>query len=125
MKLIDTGRLTKQIQDAQLGQQMMDAVAADLAKAAGADPKVVKALLGMGGATDGAAPKLDFGGQLVPALTTAIDAELLAKGSDLEARGGVAWDKLETGMLNKAGKSQKFVLMVNSMVDNALDNYVP
>lgn len=125
MALIDKGKLTQQIQDAQLGQAMQDALAADLAKAAGAEPKVVKALLGIGGGSDGGGAKLDLGGQLVPSLTSAIDAELLSKGGDLKQRGSAAWDYVETGMIEKASKSTRFTAMVESMVDNALDKYVP
>lgn len=125
MQLIDKDKLTQQIQDAQLGESMMNAVAADLAKASGADQRIVKVMLGLNSGSDGAATQLDLGNQFVPALTSAIDAELIAKGVDLEKRGAAAWDKVETGMLSKAGKSTKFVQMVSAMVDSALANYVP
>jgi hypothetical protein len=125
MELINKDQLNKQIQDAQLGQAMMDAVAADLAKANGADPKIVKAMLGMNAGSDGAPAKLDFGGQLVPSLASAIDAELLSKGEDLKKRGAATWDKLEEGMIDRASKSTKYTLMIEAMVDNALANYIP
>lgn len=127
MQIIDKDKLTQQIQDAQLGQAMQDAVIADLAKTSGADARIVKAMLGLGGATDGGkgAAALDLGGQLVPSLASAIDAELLSKGEDLKKRGAAAWDKLEEGMIDRASKSTKYVSMIEKMVDNALDNYVP
>jgi len=121
MQMVDKTKLTEQIQQAQLGQAMMDAVAADLAKASGSDPKLIKAMLGMGGASDqGTAPKLDLGGQLVPSLASAIDAELLSKGKELTKRGAAAWDLLEEGMVAKARMSTRFTAMVESMVLNAL-----
>lgn len=69
--------------------------------------------------------QIDFKGALADNFLKAVDAELVLKKAEIEAKGAYAWDMLEKGMLSKAGKSTNFVAMVESMVDNALANYVP
>ncbi len=124
-----------------------------LAKLIGIDPKKLKGTLGLDTAGAGAVLsdadsqalakqlsgktnaalskaaseglKIDFKGGLADALLKAVDADLVLKRNDLLTKGGVAWGVLEDGMLDKASKSTKFVIMVDAMVDNALANYVP
>lgn len=125
MAAIDKDKLTEQIQQAQLGQTMMDAVAADLAKATQGDPKIIKAMLGMGEGTDGAATS-QLGTTAITAMLQGIDASLAANGgTDLTKRGELAWEKMETGFVGKAEKSVAFATAVERMVDNSLKQYLP
>ena len=125
MGAIDKGKLTEQIQQAQLGKTMMDAVAADLAKETQGDPKIIKAMLGMGEGTDGAATS-QLGTTAITAMLQGIDASLAASGgTDLTKRGELAWEKMETGFIAKAEKSVAFATAVERMVDNSLKQYLP
>ena len=121
MALIDKDKLTKQIQNAQLGQAMMDAVAADLAQASGADPKLIKAMLGLSG--DKAGVNAAVGTSLVPELLKSIDAQLVANATQIEARGGTFYNNIEAGFLRQAKASNAFNRMVEDMVDSSLARY--
>jgi hypothetical protein len=123
---IDMTKLTEQIQQAQLGKTMMDAVAADLAKETQGDPKIIKAMLGLGGGTDGGAATAQLGTTAIAAMLQGIDASLAATGgADLTKRGELAWEKMETGFVGKAEKSVAFATAVEKMVDNSLKKYLP
>lgn len=126
MAAIDKTKLTEQIQQAQLGKTMMDAVAADLAQETGGDPKIIKAMLGLGGGTDGTAGTAQLGTTAITAMLQGIDASLAATGgADLTKRGEQAWEKMETGFVDKASKSVAFATAVEKMVENSLKQYLP
>jgi hypothetical protein len=107
-------------QSAQLAKALKDGTTAELAKTAGESPTVIQSLLGV---TEGT--KIDFKGQLADSILRAVDADLTLKRADLETRGGNAWDALEAGMIARASKSTRYALMVEAMVDAALDKYIP
>lgn len=123
---IDMTKLTEQIQQAQLGKTLMDAVAADLAKETQGDPKIIKAMLGLGGGTDGGTGNAQLGTTAIAAMLQGIDASLASTGgTDLTKRGELAWEKMETGFVDKASKSIAFATAVEKMVENSLKQYLP
>jgi len=55
-----------------------------------------------------------------------IDASLASTGgTDLTKRGELAWEKMETGFVDKASKSIAFATAVEKMVENSLKQYLP
>lgn len=118
MAVIDKGKLTEQIQNAQLGKTMMDAVAADLAKETGGDPKLIKAMLGMGGG-EGEGAAIDVKG-FIPGFLSGVDKALLDSKEDLARRGAGLWSALGDGFVEAAESSATFNRAVTAMVNNAL-----
>lgn len=118
--LAGKGTVLDPTQGAQLAKALKDGTTAELAKLSGESPSVLQSLLGVGEGTS-----VDFNGKLADSILAAVDADMTLKRADLEKRGANAWDAMETGMMDRASKSTKFAGMVEKMVDNSLDNYVP
>jgi len=124
MALVDKGKLTEQIEQAKLAQTMMDAVAADLAKASGGDAKLIKAMLGMGGGADGgaagkAAAGVDLSG-FAPGFLASIDQEITKNAGDFEKRGKDLFDKLGAGFVKQATESGIFRQGVTAIIESVL-----
>lgn len=124
MQVVDKDKLTQQIQQSQMAKTMMDAVAADLAKESGADPKLIKAMLGVGAVAQagekgaaGGAGKMDLSSQVAPIVDGVLGAwgdQISKKYDDFKRVGGRGWDGLRDGMLEKARNDDGFRSMVEA-----------
>lgn len=87
---------------------------------------LIAQLLGISGEGNGAKEKkTDFGGQLVGALATAMEADIKANGTRLKQQGALAWGEIETGFVAKAKSSAALVKAIDGMVDNSIRRYIP
>lgn len=125
LDVLNMDQLKEQIKQEQVAKQLMDALAADLAAETQGDPKLIKALLGMGGGGDGgqgaaaSAAGLDLTG-FTSGFLASVDQDIAANAADLEKRGAALWEKLGGGFVTAASKSGAFKSAVTALVEQAL-----
>lgn len=130
MALVDKNALTAQIKDAQVAKTMMDAVAADLARESGADPKLIKAMLGLPSAQGaaGVPGMTDLSAQVAPLVDGILGAwgdQIGKRYSDFKEIGGRGWEGLRDGMLERARADDSFRGMVEAWAIAAVGRGAP
>lgn len=124
LKVIDQNKLRQQIKEQQVAKTMMDQLAADLAAETNGDPKVVKALLGLGGGSDGGKGAKEASGMDLSAFSSgflaSVDKELEARAGDYEQRGRKLFDALGGGFVKQATESRLFQQGVANIVASVL-----
>lgn len=122
-QFIDFDQLKGQIQTQQMAGALMDQLAADLAAETQGDPKLIKAMLGLGGGGDqaggGQLTGMDLSG-FVPGFLAGVDKALADDAKELEARGEQLFDKLGGGFVRRATESRVFKQGVEKIVESVL-----
>lgn len=122
-QFINFDQLKEQIQTQQMAGALMDQLAADLAAETQGDPKLIKALLGLGGGGDqaggGQLTGMDLSG-FVPGFLAGVDNALAEDAKELEARGEQLFDKLGGGFVKRATESRVFRQGVEKIVESVL-----
>jgi hypothetical protein len=122
-QFINFDQLKGQIQTQQMAGALMDQLAADLAAETQGDPKLIRAMLGLGGGGDqaggGQLTGMDLSG-FVPGFLAGVDKALAEDAKELEARGEQLFDKLGGGFVRRATESRVFRQGVEKIVESVL-----